>query len=71
MIPPTRRSSLMAIQDVQNVHPASGPTAGSQAPSYSVKNEHLRSGVDDLAYFRAELYLLERNALKRLGSLRG
>lgn len=54
------------------MHPAPVvASAGAQASPYPPKNERLRTGIEDLAYFRAELYLLERNALKRLGSIRG
>lgn len=71
MLHPARQAVLASRLDTQGVLPASGVTSGLQAAPYPAKSDHFRSGVEEFAYYRAELYLLERNALKRLGSCRG
>ncbi|KAI9792943.1 MAG: hypothetical protein M1816_001265 [Peltula sp. TS41687] len=63
---PSRRSSLAPHQLSQSeprdeIHP-SLPVQ---------KNDILKTGLEELAYHRAELYLLERSALKQLGHTRG
>ena len=69
IVPPVRRSSLRSGQDV-HVEPSRPVTlpAGALPPSQPQKREPV---LEELAYYRAELVLLERNALKQLGSVRG
>ena len=66
MIHPARGRSLVPQQPAPaelrvEIHP-SPPVQGSDV---------LKTGMEDLAYHRAELYLLERSALKQLGHVRG
>lgn len=72
IIHPGRQGSLTAhnepradrsIPDI--IHPAP------QSRPYAATSEPSRSGMEELAHYRAELYLFERSALKRLGSAHG
>ena len=69
IVSPVQRISSRSGQDV-HVEPSRPGTlpAGALPPSQPQKRE---SGLEGLAYYRAELVLLERNALKQLGSVRG
>ena len=72
MLHPARQSMLPPHQDRPGATPsARGPSGALQAALYPPRNEHLRSGIEQLANCRAELHLIVRNALKRLGSVRG
>ena len=72
MLHPARQSMLPPHQDRSGAaSSARRPSAALQAALYPHRNEHLRSGIEQLANCRAELHLIVRNALKRLGSVHG
>ncbi|KAI9884470.1 MAG: hypothetical protein M1823_003743 [Watsoniomyces obsoletus] len=66
MMHPARRGSLTPRQDGPLVPPSIPPRVSS-----AHRGETLASGVEELAFYRAELFLLQRNALKLLGASRG
>ncbi len=69
---PARRVSSTPRQDGHLPPPSLGGVPPGVPPSSATpKGEPLGSGVEELAFFRAELYLLQRNALKLLGARRG
>lgn len=68
---PPRRSSLAPNPTPRTETSSASISNSGIGPSWeTAKSDVQRTGVEQLAYFRAELYLLKRGALKRLGILR-
>lgn len=71
MMHPARASLLQAQSTTPGqAHASRPPPPASQQGTPAQTNEPRKAGSEDLAYHRAELYMLQRNALKHLGRRR-